>query len=154
MSIIIEINTQSTLWDSKAIQPAIENAARVVLEKESVEKAFLSIALTDNAQIQELNHTYRGKDQPTNVLSFPDGERDPLGQMVLGDVILAYETIETEAMEQNKRFDQHLMHLLVHGTLHLLGYDHEVDHEATAMEAREIEILDGLGIANPYMVVS
>lgn len=104
----------------------------------------LAIVLADDAMIQELNHTYRGKAKPTNVLSFNGSNGE------LGDIILAHETIAREAEEQGKIFLQHTAHLVVHGCLHLLDYDHETIRDARIMEARETEILSGLGFPNPY----
>lgn len=106
----------------------------------------VSIVLADNDFVQTLNRDYRGKDRPTNVLSFPQDA--PL----LGDIILALETLEREANEQSKAFNDHFTHLLVHGLLHLLGHDHIEEAEAEVMEALEIEILDALGIKNPYEI--
>ena len=105
--------------------------------------------LADDAFVQHLNKTWRGKDQPTNVLSFPAGE-NTAGIDHLGDIVLALETITREAREQDKKPADHLTHLVVHGMLHLLGYDHEDDDEAEEMEALERRILAGLGIADPY----
>ena len=107
---------------------------------------FISILLTNNAHIQHLNKEFRGKDKPTNVLSFPADEDD-----YLGDIAIAYETICAEAIEQDKKFDHHLIHMVIHGLLHLKGYDHEDDLEAEEMEALEIKILADMGIENPYI---
>jgi probable rRNA maturation factor len=112
----------------------------------------VSVTLADDAAVRELNREWRGKDKPTNILSFPmvqlaPGERPgPL----LGDLVLARETLEREAASERKSALDHFRHLLVHGTLHLAGFDHETDEEAERMEALEIEILRGLGIADPY----
>ncbi|MBB3952230.1 rRNA maturation RNase YbeY [Aureimonas jatrophae] len=112
----------------------------------------VSVTLADDATVRELNREWRGKDKPTNILSFPmvqlaPGERPgPL----LGDLVLARETLEREAASERKSALDHFRHLLVHGTLHLTGFDHETDEEAERMEALEIEILRGLGIADPY----
>jgi probable rRNA maturation factor len=116
--------------------------------------AELSLVLTDNSEIHELNRRWRGKDAPTNVLSFPaEAERPaPDAPLLLGDIVLAFETVAREARTQGKRLDQHLTHLVVHGVLHLLGYDHEVEPEALRMEALETEILFGLGVPDPYRV--
>jgi probable rRNA maturation factor len=114
----------------------------------------LSLVLTNDAQVQELNRTYRGKDAPTNVLSFagrdagmalPEGQPEPLG-----DILIAYETTAREAIEADKTLGDHLCHLIIHGVLHLLGYDHIDPTDAEEMEALEIETLGGLGIADPY----
>jgi probable rRNA maturation factor len=111
----------------------------------------LCIVLADDALLGRLNRDYRGKDGPTNVLSFPSGEAisEPAGRL-LGDVVLAFETCAREAATQGKRLEDHLRHLTVHGVLHLLGYDHESDDEAAAMEAQEISILAELGVGDPY----
>jgi len=110
----------------------------------------LTILLTSDAEVQALNKQYRGKDKPTNVLSFPDGDRGEDGALQLGDIALAYETVMREAEAQEKTFAAHLAHLVIHGVLHLLGYDHEEEDEAEAMEALEIALLATMGIANPY----
>ncbi len=119
--------------------------------------AELSVVLADDALVQQLNRDYRGKDKPTNVLSFAlteaeEPELEEGAPVLLGDVILAYETVQREAAEQNKNPDDHLTHLVVHGVLHLLGYDHETDDEAEEMEALETRLLATLGIADPYAV--
>lgn len=119
----------------------------------SHENAAVCIALSDDTAVRRLNATFRGKDKPTNVLSFPagDGAQEPdAGAIFLGDVFVARETLEAEALELAIPVLHHLQHLTVHGVLHLLGYDHENDDDATAMEGLEIEILKRLNIANPY----
>lgn len=144
----ITIHISSSAWkdawrnvrkDIKAIIKAIESSL-----PESMEE--LAIVLTDDATIAPLNKSYRGKAKPTNVLSFPAEEEG-----MLGDVLLAYETIAREAEEQNKTLRAHAMHLIVHGVLHLLGYDHEHERDAERMESQEIAILNRLGIENPYL---
>lgn len=113
-----------------------------------------SIVLANDDLVQVLNRDYRGKDKPTNVLSFASLDADdPVpedGPVHIGDIILAYETIEREAKEQGKYFKDHFTHLVVHGTLHLLGYDHIEEDEATIMETAEIRILEKMDIQNPY----
>jgi probable rRNA maturation factor len=117
----------------------------------------ISIYLTNAEHTRELNHTYRGQDKPTNVLSFPLQTRAELKRyrpgpmpLILGDIVLCFETVLKETEEQHKRFLDHVLHLLVHGCLHLLGYDHENPQEAIEMEALEVSILSSRGIANPY----
>lgn len=123
------------------------------------DEAELCVVLADDEFVQALNKTYRGKNKPTNVLSFPTGAipvavgPEPLigfGPRLLGDVVLAQETIAREAVEQGKSFAHHLSHLVVHGVLHLLGLDHEDDVEAEEMEALERDILEDLDISDPY----
>jgi probable rRNA maturation factor len=119
---------------------------------------LISILLTNDRHIQELNVSYRQKDEPTNVLSFPAYDDELLRvlpsseDVPLGDIVFAFETIQKEAIAQNKSFDQHLSHLFVHGLLHLLGYDHETEDEAVQMERIETEILAHFSIPNPYEV--
>lgn len=106
----------------------------------------LSVCLTDDQQIQKLNQTYRHKDESTNVLAFPAET-----ELTLGDVVLSYETIMKEAKIQQKTFQNHLLHLFIHGILHLIGYDHKEIEEQTTMETLEINILKQLGVNNPYV---
>ena len=120
----------------------------------------VTISLSDNDYVQELNKKYRGKDRATNVLSFANYEGRSWRQsgivddkipLLFGDIILAYGVVAKEAKEQNKKFESHLSHLVVHGCLHLLGYDHLTEEDAEKMEGLEKEILFGLGIKNPYV---
>ncbi|MDR7036819.1 putative rRNA maturation factor [Methylobacterium sp. BE186] len=115
--------------------------------------AEISVLLTDDASVQALNRTWRGKDKPTNVLSFPAPPQPVVAGMAapLGDVVLAYDTMLRESAEQSKPLADHLAHLLVHGTLHLLGQDHETgEAEADSMEALEVAALRTLGVPDPY----
>jgi probable rRNA maturation factor len=129
----------------------VERAALAALmAAEAPRPASLAVALSDDAQVRRLNAEYRGRDKPTNVLSFPDGDTDPEGTTALGDVVLALETLQREAAEQGKPLADHLAHLTVHGVLHLLGWDHETDPEAEAMEEMERRVLAGLAVPDPY----
>jgi probable rRNA maturation factor len=112
----------------------------------------IGIRFADDRLVQELNRAYRGKDKPTNILSFPI-EDTPAAQeapLLLGDLALAFETTAGEAAEKQVTLAQHATHLLVHGTLHLLGHDHQEEADADRMERLEVEILDGLGVPDPY----
>jgi probable rRNA maturation factor len=130
-------------------------AARLALARcVALPATIVDITLADDATQQELNRTWRGKNAATNVLAFPAADPAvpvPVGApLLLGDIVLAFETVRREAAEQDKRFADHLRHLVVHGVLHLVGYDHARAAEADAMEAREIAILAELGVPNPY----
>lgn len=142
----IDIARQSQNWpeNEALVKRAIEAAVSVM---DAPRLGELSVALSDDANVQTLNHKYRDKDKPTNVLSFPIPAPAPL----LGDIILAYETVEKEASDKAVSFENHMTHLLIHGFLHLQGYDHQTDEEASTMEALEIKALATLGIDNPYI---
>lgn len=131
-------------------EAAVQAAADVIAGWPGLLKApsTVSIALSSDAAVAALNSQYRGKAKPTNVLSFPAGRGAP--EHFLGDIILAEETVAQEAVQQGTPLVHHVQHLVVHGLLHLLGYDHEVPADADRMEALEISILAKLDIANPY----
>jgi len=124
------------------IERLVRKAARAALGRR---RRLLTVALANDAVVRKLNARDRRKDTPTNVLSYPSGERG-----FLGDVVLARQTVWREARQQKKTPKAHVSHLVVHGTLHLLGYDHEDDSEAERMEGLERRILARLGIADPY----
>ncbi|MGO4524495.1 rRNA maturation RNase YbeY [Microvirga sp. 2MCAF35] len=147
---MIEAGDWDCLEDAEALaQRAAEAALSVTYEADGEFEA--SVMLADDAQIQELNRTWRGKDKPTNVLSFPAPEQPGSnGPRHLGDIALAYETLVRESQEESKELSHHFAHLIVHGVLHLLGYDHEVESEAEIMEGLEVKALATLGIADPY----
>lgn len=142
---------------ARAAKAAIAASSRADLISRNFD-IEVSVKLSDNAEVQALNKAYRGKDKPTNVLSFPQIQPDLLdtlantddGEALLGDIILAYETCRDEAVAKDISFSSHITHLIVHGSLHLLGYDHENEVDAGVMENCEINALATLGIANPY----
>jgi probable rRNA maturation factor len=142
----------------KAVHAAlcVAPCARLIETKAAVS---VSIRLSDNAEVQILNRDYRAKDKPTNILSFPMIQRDMLetaantddGEILLGDMILAYETCAQEADEKAISLEQHVTHLIVHGMLHLVGFDHMDDIEAEHMQALEVKALASMGLPNPYI---
>lgn len=112
-----------------------------------------TILLADDARLFALNAQFRNQNKATNVLSFPSGDEEPdpdTGNLYLGDIAISFETVSKEAQETGKSLEHHLTHMIVHGVLHLAGYDHETDEEAEEMEGFEIEILRALGVSNPY----
>lgn len=147
---MIDIEIEDAAWGEASpqaealVRRAADAAARAVEGDVSV-----VILLTDDASVRELNARYRDKDYATNVLSFPAPE-NPEG--LLGDICLAFGVCAREAQEQGKTLEDHLQHLVVHGVLHLLGYDHESEAEADEMESLESVVLAGLGIADPYVL--
>ena len=129
---------QIVQWATGAVQP----------EGNEVE---MTVRIVDEAESHELNLTYRGKDRPTNVLSFPFECPDEMELPLLGDLVICRQVVEREAAEQEKPLMAHWAHMVVHGSLHLLGYDHIEDDEAEEMESLETQIMQGLGFADPYL---
>lgn len=147
-------------WEKRAAE-AVAAALALTPYAELADAAPLvevAVRLSDDAEVQTLNRDFRGKDRPTNVLSFPQVQADLLetlsnsddGEILLGDIVLARETCAREAAEKGISLIDHATHLIVHGALHLVGYDHMDDGAAAAMEALEVKALASLGIANPY----
>jgi probable rRNA maturation factor len=155
-SIVIDVAVPCAAWRRRlpAIVRVARDTAMAVLAGFKLGDAELSLVLTDDVEIKALNSRWRGKDSPTNVLSFASDAKQPVSNAprMLGDVVLAFETVAREADEQGKPFADHTRHLIVHGVLHLLGHDHEASREAERMEKLERRILAGLGISDPYRV--
>jgi probable rRNA maturation factor len=150
IEIAVEAEGWAALGDTEALAREAVEAALVVVGHAG-EDLSLSLLLADDASVRRLNRTFRGKDKPTNVLSFPaSAPPGAPGSRPLGDIALAFETVAGEAESEDKTLADHARHLIVHGTLHLLGYDHETDAEAERMEALEVKALARLGIADPY----
>jgi probable rRNA maturation factor len=145
----LDIMRNSPKWDGmpeaeKIVRKAISEAQR----EASSGGAEIAIVLTDDSEIRKLNRQWRRKDKPTNVLSFPAA--DGAGEKHLGDIVIAYETLAREALSEGKPLAHHLAHLALHGYLHLLGYDHDSERKAKAMERLETTILARLGVSDPY----
>ena len=152
-------------WDSsRSWEQLARNAVRAAIAESafpalavSPRPVEISVRLTDDDEVRALNAQWRGKDKATNVLSFPMAEAGDLDdenvaerELLLGDIVLAHGVCAAEAADKGVSVEQHATHLMVHGTLHLLGYDHHEDFEAADMETREVRALARLGIANPY----
>ncbi|MEQ8451666.1 MAG: rRNA maturation RNase YbeY [Nitratireductor sp.] len=155
LAVEVTVIVAAGAWASpEKLEPLVGTAAGAVIAELGLRSGTseLGVTFSDDESMRALNRQWRGKDKPTNVLSFPafpDQSLDRIPPM-LGDIVLAFETVRREAGLEEKPFDHHLSHLLVHGLLHLLGYDHETDDDAAHMEATERRVLARLGIADPY----
>ncbi|QQA43316.1 rRNA maturation RNase YbeY [Pelagovum pacificum] len=159
----VDVVLEDDRWEALGLGVLAERATEATLDRLGLEPTVwgISILACDDARIAGLNGEFRGKDRATNVLSWPSEERaafaagetplapDP-ADPELGDIAIAYETCEQEARDAEKPLQDHVLHLLIHGTLHLLGYDHVRDLDADLMEGLEVEILGKLGLPNPY----
>lgn len=163
--IFIDIIFESPLWAKSKLSARQRTHDVLTVAWDMVPKRpkgvipEITVTLSHDSKIKILNKHYRAKDKPTNVLSFPmfDTISDipsGAGQVPLGDIIISFETIKQEATDQQKTLPDHFTHILIHGFLHLLGYDHMNDKDAKAMETLEIKILKKLGIDNPYLITS
>ena len=151
----IDITIQHDGWNEEfSNMDVLVNAAvsQILSILDNPKHGELSVALVSDTQIQTLNRDYRDMDKPTNVLSFPATNTFESPAPLLGDIVLAFETVMREAEEKSITLDAHLSHLVIHGFLHLQGYEHETDDEAAKMEALEITALAALKIDNPYEI--
>jgi probable rRNA maturation factor len=149
MAYQIDIESNSESQQIPAL-PELERWISAALQSQQFEDAEVSVYIVDEAEGQELNAQYRGKDYPTNVLSFPADIAEEVGIPLLGDLVICAPVVEREAQEQGKTLQAHWAHMLIHGTLHLVGFDHIEDDEAETMEALETQIVTGLGYPAPY----
>ncbi len=144
--------------NSKSQQiPALVDLERwisVALQSQKLEEAEVSVYIVDEDESQELNAQYRGRDYPTNVLSFPADIAEEVGVPLLGDLVICAPVVEREAQAQGKTLQAHWAHMLIHGTLHLVGFDHIDDDEAETMETLETQIVTGLGYPAPYQEIT
>lgn len=146
----IATDSEQGIPNEAAMQTWISKALIAGLEVER-EEAELTVRIVAEDESQELNKQYREKDKPTNVLSFPFQNPPGITLPLLGDLVICKSVVENEAIQQNKTLDEHWAHMLIHGTLHLLGYDHIDEQEALEMEGLETKLLIELGYADPYL---
>ena len=146
LALDLQVATQNSQLPSQA---EFELWVRTALGN-TMDEAELTIRIVDSSESQMLNNTYRGKDKPTNVLSFPFEAPPEIELPLLGDLVICAAVVENEALEQNKPLQAHWAHMVVHGCLHLLGYDHIDDIEAEEMESLETQLIEGLGFTDPY----
>lgn len=162
MAVKVDLRVDCKAWKDALpdVKKTVEKAVRAAWKAGNtgdfalpVKNAEVSVMLTNDDAVHTLNREYRGVDRPTNVLSFAalDDEDEPIvDPMLLGDIVVAFETTEREAAEQNKSPEEHFFHLIVHGVLHLIGYDHVEDADAEVMEALETKIMIENGMDDPY----
>jgi len=151
LSMLVEGGDWEAAGDFEPLTEKVLAKAQSLCGVKLMAGAEVSLLLCDDARIREINREWRGLDKPTNVLSFPAAPKEALAKSpMVGDIAVAFETVTREAQEEGKTFADHYAHMIVHGFLHLVGYDHESDAEAEEMEALEIRILGELGIADPY----
>lgn len=163
--VAIDLRINNSIWvrSLKSLEPKILDVVTYIIQKFELSRTEqyieLSIVLTDDQEIQQLNLQYRGKNKPTNILSFPAQEFDPNDLSVnidkntvilLGDLVISFDTLEKERVERGVALADYFIHLLVHGVLHLLGFDHENERDAVKMENLEIAILAHFGVDSPY----
>lgn len=148
---LIDLQIASENIDGLPTLEQIEQWATAAVQPES-DNVEMTVRIVDEAESQTLNRTYRAKDRPTNVLSFPFECPTEVSLPLLGDLVICRQVVEYEAAEQEKPLMAHWAHMVVHGSLHLLGYDHIDDTEAEEMESLETKIMQGLGFVDPYLV--
>ena len=142
--------SEELLPELASIEQWIQSAI-IAGSKVKREEAELTVRIVENDESQQLNHQYREKNKPTNVLSFPFQNPPGITLPLLGDLVICKKVVENESLEQNKTLTEHWAHMLIHGTLHLLGYDHVDPQEAVEMESLETKLLIELGFADPYL---
>jgi len=135
---------------SESLVLALKNAADLILQEEKKRDSVVNLKIVGNAEMQQLNKEFRNKDRATNVLSFTNDDLSKDVTKNIGDIAISYDFVKQEAKDHGKSFSDHVIHMLVHGIYHILGYDHEDDISAEVMESKEIYILDKLKISNPY----
>ena len=148
MSLIIL--TSKNFAVSNKLENKLNQAFTLICNEENISNCSVNLKILDNNEIRELNKKYSNKNSPTNVLSFTNEDISKSITGDLGDIAISYEYVKEESNEQNKKFDDHLIHMLIHGVYHILGFDHKNNKMADLMESKEVKLLKQLNIKNPY----
>ena len=146
----IHISSSKNFSISTKLETKLNEVFSLICNEEKLSNCSVNLKILDNKEMQHLNNRYRDKDLPTNVLSFANEDISKSITGDLGDIAISYEYVEEESNEQGKKFDDHLIHMLIHGVYHILGFDHENDEMAELMENKEIQLLKKININNPY----
>ena len=147
----LNIFTSGDFSVSTKLENKLNMAFSLICKEEKLSNCSVNLKILNNNEIQELNNKYRKKNSPTNVLSFTNEDISKSVTGDLGDIAISYQYLEEESRQQNKKFDDHLIHMLIHGVYHILGFDHENYNMAKTMEDKEIALLSKLKITNPYI---
>ena len=146
----LNILTSGDFSISTQLENKLNMAFSLICEEEKLSNCSVNLKILSNNEIQELNNKYRKKNSPTNVLSFTNEDISKSITGDLGDIAISYQYLEEESRQQNKKFDYHLIHMIIHGVYHMLGFDHENNEMAAQMENKEIKLLKKINIDNPY----
>ena len=146
----LNILTSKNFTVSNKLENKLNQAFTLICNEENISNCSVNLKIVDNNEIRELNKKYSNKNSPTNVLSFTNEDISKSITGDLGDIAISYEYVKEESNEQNKKFDDHLIHMLIHGVYHILGFDHKNNKMADLMESKEVKLLKQLNIKNPY----
>ena len=146
----LNILTSGDFSISTQLENKLNMAFSLICEEEKLSNCSVNLKVLNNNEIQKLNNKYRNKNTPTNVLSFTNEDISKSIPGDLGDIAISYQYLEEESRQQNKKFDDHLIHMLIHGVYHILGFDHKNNKMADLMESKEVKLLKQLNIKNPY----
>ena len=146
----LNILTSENFSVSNKLENKLNQAFTLICNEENISNCSVNLKIIDNNEIRELNKKYSNKNSPTNVLSFTNEDISKSVTGDLGDIAISYEYVKEESNEQNKKFDDHLIHMLIHGIYHILGFDHKNNKMADLMENKEVKLLKQLNIKNPY----
>tara|TARA_B100000886_G_scaffold105681_1_gene70453 strand:+ start:187 stop:633 length:447 start_codon:yes stop_codon:yes gene_type:complete len=146
----LNISTSGDFAISTRLENKLNIVFSIICEEEKLSNCSVNLKILNNNEIQDLNNKFRKKNSPTNVLSFTNEDISKSITGDLGDIAMSYQSIEKESLQQNKTFDDHLIHMLIHGVYHILGFDHQNNEMAAQMENKEIKLLKKINIDNPY----